>query len=93
MMDQSYVLIVQYKYGWFRGDLCCNAYVFLTSLTSVGLEVVVLWAFGMKAPVELLESLSDKQVHVEGLTEIMDVGSSSSIPLFMCTESHVYSMF
>ena len=47
----------------------------------------------MKAPVELLESLSDKQVHVEGLTEIMDVGSSSSIPLFMCTESHVYSMF
>ena len=78
------------------GNICCNAYVFLTSLMSVELEVVILQAFGMKAPIEFVDTLSDKQVHVEGLTERVDVGvtvSSNGIPLFTCTEGHIYSMF
>uniref|UniRef100_A0A1X7V1F0 Uncharacterized protein n=1 Tax=Amphimedon queenslandica TaxID=400682 RepID=A0A1X7V1F0_AMPQE len=78
------------------GNVCCNAYVFLTSLTSVRLEVMVLRAFGKKAPIKFLEPLSDMQVQVEGLSQRVDVnftGTSSGIPLFMCLEGQVFSMF
>uniref|UniRef100_A0A1X7U9M3 Uncharacterized protein n=1 Tax=Amphimedon queenslandica TaxID=400682 RepID=A0A1X7U9M3_AMPQE len=42
------------------------------------LEEVIIRAFGMKAPIEFLETLPTMQVHIEGLTERVDVDFTGS---------------